>query len=317
MPEAPRASILVCTRDRAASLAATLAALGRLEVPADTPAELVVVDNASTDTTPEVVAACRLGFPVRTVHEPRPGVARARNAGLAAARGDILLFLDDDVRPPPHWLVAMTRPILAGTADAVAGGVRLAPDLRRPWMEPLHTAWLAETHFLDTRAPGEMVSASMAFARRVLDAVPGFDPELGPGALGQGEDSLFSWQLLHAGFRIAAVLEVEVEHHPEPARLLREAFRATATRRGRTMAYQKHHWEHTDVPAPRLRWMRQAVRLARFRRAHRAACAAREGMPPWEMLALERLAFLRHWPAERRRPRNYERFGLVKRVASG
>jgi glycosyltransferase involved in cell wall biosynthesis len=289
----------------------TLASLERIHRPSDLPAEVVVIDNASTDTTREVATSWRLpGLPARYAREERPGVAHARNAALAIAAGRVILFLDDDVRPPPGWLAAMSDPILSGAADGVAGGVRLADHLRRPWMEPLHLAWLAATDYLARDAPQEMVSANMALGRHVLTRVPAFDPELGPGALGQGEDSLFSWQLLRAGFRIASALDVVVEHHFDPARLLRASFRATAERRGRTLAYQRHHWEHVELPDARRRlvhaWLRSLVHL----RVHQP----REGMAAREMLAREEVAFLREWPATSRRPRNYDRFGLVKRT---
>jgi hypothetical protein len=208
----------------------------------------------------------------------------------------------------------MSRPILDGVAEAVAGGVRLAPHLVRPWMEPTHRAWLAETSFIDPTAPQEMVGANMAIGRHVLAKVPAFDPELGPGALGQGDDSLFSWQLLRAGFRIAPALDVTVEHHFDERRLLRTSFRATAERRGHVLAYQKHQWEHLEVPDLRRRRVRAATKLAWNRFVRRRERTSREGMPVWEMLAIEELAFLRHWSLERRRERAYERHGLRKRA---
>jgi len=308
MAEGVAVSIVVCTRNRASSLRQTLAALERTERSADLPVEVIVVDNASTDATREVVRT-----PLRYVGAPEPGVARARNAGLSAARGDVILFLDDDTRPPPRWIEPMCRPILRGDADAVAGGVRVASHLRRPWMRPLHLTWLASTEYIDRTTPQEMVSANMAFGRHVLARVPGFDAELGPGALGQGEDALFSWQLLRAGFRIAPALDVAVEHHFEPSRLLRPSFRETAHRRGHTLAYQRHHWEHVELPDANRRFRRKLVRLALLRVRRWRECLASEGMPEWEMLALENLAFLRRWTVERARPRRYDRFGLVAR----
>src|SRR5262245_13280281 len=177
----------------------------------------------------------------------------------------------------------MCEPILAGAADAVAGGVRLAPHLVRPWMQLPHRTWLASTEFLDAPAPQEMVGANMAFGRHVLASVPGFDPELGPGALGQGADSLFSWQLVRAGFRIRPALDVAVEHHFDPARLTRTSFLATAARRGRTYAYQRWHWMHEPIPHHTRRLGVRLLRLWRNRIARRAECRLQEGIPVWEM----------------------------------
>lgn len=295
----------------------TLEALGRVAVPPDLRAELIVVDNASTDATREIVTSWHsTALTPRYVRENHPGLGNARNAALAVAAGRVILFLDDDVRPPAGWLEAMCRPILSGTADAVAGGVRIAEHLRRAWMEALHRTWLASTEFIDRRAPQEMVGANMALGRHVLARVPAFDPELGPGALGQGDDALFSWQLLRAGFRIEPALDVVVEHHFDADRLLGRSFRDAAERRGATLAYQQYHWAHAEVPHPRQRGRRAGLQLALGRLRRWRPGAPREGLAAWEMLARERLAFLRHWEIERRRPRNYHPFGLVRRDAA-
>ncbi len=317
-PRPPLVSIVICTRNRAATLGRTLDAVRRLAVPADLPAELLVVDNGSSDATREVVAAWHApAIDRRYVFEERPGLATARNTALAVAAGTALLFLDDDVVPPTCWLEVMSRPILSGAADAVAGGVRIAGHLERPWMEAVHRTWLASTDFLDAAAPQEMVGANMAFGRHVLAKVPAFDTELGLGALGQGEDALFSRQLLRAGFRIASALDVAVQHHFDPSRLLRASFRDSAERRGRTMSYQQYHWEHLAIPDAARRWRRAWLRFALRRLARGARRPHGEGMPGWEMLARERLAFLRHWQSESRRPRHYDRFGLTKRAGVG
>lgn len=309
---APLASVIICTRDRAASLRETLRALREVRLDVPGAVELIVVDNASRDATARVAHETEIpGWRRRILHEPRPGQARARNTALAAARGGILLFLDDDVRPAPGWLAGMCGPILEGRADAVAGGVRIPAALERPWMTALHRAWLAATDFLDPREPEEMVGANMAVARTVLDRVPGFDPELGPGGFyGQADDSLFAWQLRRAGFRIAPRFDAAVEHHFDPRRLERSSFRRAAVHRGRTLAYLAHHWRHERLSLPRLRAARTALRLLRRYLAHPGVRRVREGIPEWEMTLLERLAFLRRWPRERRRPRNYDRFGL-------
>ena len=146
--------------------------------------ELIVVDNASTDDTAETVKSCRLpNMTTRLVYEPRRGQCYARNTGIAVARGEVVLFTDDDIRFPDNWIAGMSEPILSGRADAVVGGVRIAPHLERCWMESTHRTWLAGTQDINPKQPERMVGASMAFARQVLDKVPQFDTELGPGRL--------------------------------------------------------------------------------------------------------------------------------------
>ena len=84
-------------------------------------------------------------------------------------------------------------------------------------MNHTHRAWLASTaDYLSPENPSEMCGANMAVSRRVFEQIGGFDPELGPGITGGGEESLLSWQLKRAGFRLVAAPEVQVEHHPIP-----------------------------------------------------------------------------------------------------
>ena len=126
-------SIIICTCNRSDDLRQTLDAIGRLTIPNGYQCDLTVVDNASADGTADMIKSFTLGnMPLRYLLEPRRGKGYAYNAGIAATSGDILLFTDDDVRPPDDWLLGMCGPILSGDADAVAGGLRLAPHLHRP-----------------------------------------------------------------------------------------------------------------------------------------------------------------------------------------
>jgi glycosyltransferase involved in cell wall biosynthesis len=68
--------------------------------------EVLVVDNASTDRTPEVVSE----HPVRLLNEPQRGVSFARNRGIAESSGEILAFIDGDCLADPSWLRELARP---------------------------------------------------------------------------------------------------------------------------------------------------------------------------------------------------------------
>ncbi|MDB5039613.1 MAG: hypothetical protein JWN27_339, partial [Candidatus Eremiobacteraeota bacterium] len=84
-------SVVIATKDRAALL---VDALGSLRAQADAPPfEIIVVDNGSNDATPEI--ARKHGAEYAFVAEPNRG--KARNAGIARATGDLVLFVDDDV----------------------------------------------------------------------------------------------------------------------------------------------------------------------------------------------------------------------------
>ncbi|HUP04220.1 MAG TPA: glycosyltransferase family A protein [Bryobacteraceae bacterium] len=97
-------TVIVPTRNRAVGLAAALESYSRLEAP---PGgwDLLVVDNGSTDSTPEVIRRFSAKLPLNGLAESRPGYALAMNAGIESARGDLLLFTDDDIQHPANWLM--------------------------------------------------------------------------------------------------------------------------------------------------------------------------------------------------------------------
>jgi glucosyl-dolichyl phosphate glucuronosyltransferase len=309
----PRVSIIITTRNRAEHLRATLASFRALLIPPELHAELLVVDNASTDGTADVINSTRLPqMPVRYLHEPRQGQSNARNSGIANTSGELILFTDDDVRVPENWIVGMTEAMLSGQAEAVSGAVRLAPHIERPWMTGCHKSWLANSN--PNWVPGQktMTGANMGFSRAVLKRVPAFDPELGPGALGFSDDTLFSLQLVEAGFRIQSMAAIEIEHQPEKDRLLRRHWLLAASRRGATKAYVTYHWLHDQVRRPRLKRLRAVFRLWVWRTRNRAPDLDQEGCAEPELWLVRSCCFWRGISRELRVPRNYSKRGLVK-----
>ena len=99
------------------------------------PVELVLVDN-SPEASARAVAEQTTAF-LRYVHEPRTGVAQARNRGVAEAKGSHIIFLDDDELPVPGWLAAFTAAAARGDL-AVFGAVE--PDYPEPPAPPLRRA---------------------------------------------------------------------------------------------------------------------------------------------------------------------------------
>lgn len=104
-------SVIVCTYNRSESLRRTLVSLAQLQAPSDTPWELLVVDNNSTDETAEVVETFSRSssFPVRYAFAGNKGLSHARNEGIRVARGDIIAFTDDDVTVDSRWLWELQR----------------------------------------------------------------------------------------------------------------------------------------------------------------------------------------------------------------
>jgi glycosyltransferase involved in cell wall biosynthesis len=309
-------SVILCSHNRAEHLEKTLQSLRDVKVPTDWTAELLLADNASTDRTPALISSFEMSqMQVRGLREPTPGKSYALNRAISEASGDVLLFTDDDVRFPPDWIEGMVRPILSGTADAVAGGVELADEIQRQWMTPLTRAMLASTGRIDSDDPDRMVGANMAIARHVFSKISGFDPELGPGRIGLGEDTLLSWQLREAGFRIEAAFDVVVRHCPDQDRLSREAWEDKAKRGGKSGAYLNYHWEHRQHSFLALcaGWMYYVCRLYWKKALNEKG--DKEECPMEEFVLRRKIYRIRQYLRMHGKPRKYDRRGLLKRDA--
>jgi len=310
-------SIIICTRNHAESLKQTLLAIAACAVPADLAGEVLVVDNGSTDETRDVVLEAQLSkLSLLYIEEPIPGQCHARNRGLDHATGRVILYTDDDVRPPLDWIEGMCRPILSGEADAVAGGVQIAAHLEREWLKGPLRGYVASTDMLDPLQPSRMVGANMAFSRSVLDKVSGFDEALGPGALGFEDETLFSHQLLSAGYRLVNRLDVEVEHHFDSSRLTRASMLQIARRAGASYAYVAYHWKHDLIARPLNQWIKAALGLISWRGRHWSAWFRKPGITWQEWEFVSGLSFYAQVMVEARRPRRYDRQGLRPRVES-
>ena len=306
-------SVIISTRNRASELRQTLMALAKVKIPADWQAELIVVDNASTDETAEVVRSAKVAnMEAAYVYEATLGKSNALNTALRYTHGEIILFIDDDVLVSEDWVEQMVTAFRQSRADAVVGKTALPDGLARAWLGPLHRWWLAAPDDqADERV--ELIGANMGFRRSVLKRVPGFDPELGPGKLGFGEETLFGKQLVEAGFKLKYTPNAVVVHRPSELRLRRRDWLNTARKKGHQAAYLLYHWEHNDIRAPRIKWFRYLLKLHLRRIIERPPSLDSEGVSTWEMNYVQDLETCRWFCIERRRPRNYSRRGLEKR----
>jgi hypothetical protein len=154
----------------------------------ENPVELVLVDN-SPEGSARQVAATAPAF-LRYAHEPQTGVARARNRGVAEARGSYIIFLDDDELPAPGWLAAFALAADRGES-AVFGAIEPAfavppPDHLRAPLDRIFSRRLPAATGQDvTRFRAYLGSGNSMFRREVLGSeTPTFDPGFDRG----GED---------------------------------------------------------------------------------------------------------------------------------
>jgi GT2 family glycosyltransferase len=206
-------TVILCTRDRVALLRTALASILAVDYP---DFETIVVDNAAkTSATREYVLS--LGAPrVRIVDEPRPGLSRARNAGLLAATGDIVAFTDDDVVVDRYWLRALVDGFAMGTSTSCVSGLVPAGELRTPAQAYFdrRVGWAnsSEPRVFDWTHPPRDVplfpfavrhygtGANFAMERDIALRLGGFDEALGAGSpTGGGEDIDMFFRILRAG----------------------------------------------------------------------------------------------------------------------
>jgi GT2 family glycosyltransferase len=215
-------TVVICTRDRPEGLARCLSALGRSTAP---PGDIIVVDNAPTSDATRRLVAATPGF--RYVHEPRPGLDIARNAGLAAARTDIVAYTDDDAEPHPDWTWRIRQAFEGPSVVAVTGLVLPAElDTQAQVLFEDHAGFgrgydrrdFGPEFLAGHRRSGAPVweigaGANMAFRRTAVEAVGGFDERLDVGAAGCSGDSEIWYRLLASGGRCRYDPAAVVRHH--------------------------------------------------------------------------------------------------------
>jgi glycosyltransferase involved in cell wall biosynthesis len=169
-------SVVIATRDRAALLDGALASLRAQE---NAPAfELVVVDNGSTDATPEIARKHGAGY----VFIAEPNRGKARNAGIDRADGDVIAFVDDDIVTPPHFLAAHAKAHDAEAVPlAVSGPIVNVPDATHR-QEPT-AANFSRAFF---------VTCNVSVPAAALRAVGGFDESF----------DLYGWEDTELGARL-------------------------------------------------------------------------------------------------------------------
>lgn len=180
-------TVVICTWNRAQLLDQTLSAMASLSIPPDVEWELLVVNNNCSDQTDEVIARHASGLPIRRLHEPRAGLSHARNCGVEAACGELIVWTDDDVLVDPDWLAAYARAARDWPGASFFGGTIIPWYEEEPprWIEPhseLFSGMIVARDCGDCEGPLKEgwypFGANMAFRRAAL-ARRKFDPALG------------------------------------------------------------------------------------------------------------------------------------------
>lgn len=220
-----RVTVAIPTYNRAALLRQTLAGIAAQAFPADA-FEVLVIDNRSGDDTAAAVAAFAGARPApRRVVEERQGLDHARNCAIAEARGDIILFGDDDILVGPDWIAQMLAPFAcdgAGRIGAVGGEVvPVFPDGLPRWLEGAHRPLAFRPDAGPLPAGRTPMGANLAFPRGVFERHGAFHTGLdrqGARLFGGGDGEMIR-RLRAAGLEIWFAPAAVVRHQISASRL--------------------------------------------------------------------------------------------------
>lgn len=223
----PKASVVVCTYNGAATIGACVDALRTLDYP---DCELIVVDDGSTDGAGEIAA----GGGARVIRTDNRGLSAARNTGTAAAAGEIVAFCDDDCVPDRHWLRHLVASLL-DSGDAGVGGPNVPPP-DTVVADGVGHAPGGPMHVLVSEVEAEHIpGCNMAFRRTALERVGGFDPRFRVA----GDDVDLCWRIRDAGGRLGFSPAALVWHR---ARRSTRAYLRQQAGYGRAEALLERKW---------------------------------------------------------------------------
>lgn len=217
-----RISVIVCTRNRASAIIQCLKSIeDSLMQSLPIQAEIVIVDNGSTDNTATLLkfwaAQCR--FPVNLQMEQKPGVAKARNRGLRAAKGELLVFIDDDCLMQIDYISHALKHDMNDREPILRGGsVELGNPTDLPLTiitDPTTRQWKRSLRSARNDNLGNcLLGCNMTMGRGVFNRIGLFDENLGTGSyIAAGEDTDYLFRCYLAGVTIEYAPDIVVFHH--------------------------------------------------------------------------------------------------------
>lgn len=268
--EQPGVTVVLCTRNRGPSFAATLDSLLAMEPPADA---ILVIDQSDDPHSRDAMAAlCDVGTArVRYTRQDAVGLARARNLGLAESPTDLVAFTDDDCTVPVDFVDTLRSAATRWpTAGLLFGSVRAGPHDERAGLIPCtgrDAPFVA--HRVAQQAELGAMGACMVLRRSALPAAHGFDPCLGAGsAFHAAEDTDLILRALELGIAVVETPSMHVVHHGfrswDDVRVLADHYLF-----GTAAVYAKHMRRHPldmSVLLARVavRWWRGTSRVTYF-----------------------------------------------------
>lgn len=228
----PRATIAICTWNRAKPLDRVLDAMANLHVPEGVQWEVAVVNNNCTDDTDAVLARHANRLPLRRLFEPTPGISHARNRAVAETDSEFILWIDDDAVPDPGWFAAHLAAFEQFDADLVIGKVEPLWEHGSPppWFAPEFRGLFALLDYGDTPRlvtdPAESgFNVNLGFRRSLVDSIGVYRLDIGTGRQAGGEDQDLCRRAHEAGLRVAYEPRALVRHLIPASRCTKSFYR--------------------------------------------------------------------------------------------
>jgi glucosyl-dolichyl phosphate glucuronosyltransferase len=321
-------TVAICTWNRAGLLNKTLEHMKGLEIPTGIAWEVLVVNNNSTDDTDSVIARHQESLPLRRLFESKQGHCNARNTAVAGARGELVLWTDDDVLVDKRWLAALVEaavryPRAQGFGGPIEPWFPVPPDPEYLAAFPaLRVGFCGLDHSLPEGIieTQQIFGANMAFRRRV-HVNHKFDPAIGMRpkkigsrrnrtdlAVGGGDEVELVQKLRAAGAQIVWIPTMRVKHYVDPRRMTFDYLRFHTV----DLAQQSVRWQgippgkqFLGVPRWLLReWFEVtgAYWYNRLRRNHRTALAQKYRQ--WQLTGVIKGCFAKSDETRRSRSAN-------------
>jgi glycosyltransferase involved in cell wall biosynthesis len=212
---APFVSVIVCTRDRGASIKGAIETILANAYPSF---ELIVIDQSSDDLTDQTVKLFRSDPRLRYFRTDTSGSGLARHIGIEVAQSDIVFMTDDDCEVPPDWLSKMVAlfercpmvgmafcDVVAGPYDPTKGFIPISESSVDRLITNLRE-WCA--------AGGAGIGAGMGMRKSVVRAIGGFDAMLGAGGyFGSGAETDVALRMVLHGHHVYRTISTKVVHH--------------------------------------------------------------------------------------------------------
>ena len=232
-------TVIIPTKNRCELIRELLDSLEKLRGLTRIQPNIIVGDNASSDSTPKIVEMRKTSFPTELIllNVSSPGKSAVLNQAIRRSTGEVLAFLDDDVVVDSSWLEEIENFFQSNRAHCVGQGrIRTGlgdapdPEIRR-LLQRYRT--IPELEFPnDIGDLHSLNGANIAIRRTVFDRVGYFDERLGPGASGTSEDVELAQRIRKADMKIAYMNRAIVYHRVDRERLTEKYFKQTHWRQG-------------------------------------------------------------------------------------